>query len=105
MNRKIFISTILCLLHALFLCAEENTVFLNLAAQGFPYDYIEKIPTKAINLRDLTPSEKKEQYNCDILYTTNNELGFDYLRDNMVIYKEEIYISLLIKTARSLCTS
>ena len=41
-----------------------------------------------INKRELSPSEKKEQYNCDILYTTNNELGFDYLRDNMVIKKE-----------------
>ena len=41
-----------------------------------------------INKRELSPSEKKEQYNCDILYTTNNELGFDYLRDNMVVQKE-----------------
>ena len=41
-----------------------------------------------INKRELSPSEKKEQYNCDILYTTNNELGFDYLRDNMVIRRE-----------------
>ena len=45
--------------------------------------------TVGLNLRDLTPSEKKEQYNCDILYTTNNELGFDYLRDNMAIRKED----------------
>ncbi len=41
--------------------------------------------TVGVNLRELTPSEKKEQYNCDILYSTNNEIGFDYLRDNMVI--------------------
>ena len=41
-----------------------------------------------INKRELSPQEKQEQYNCDILYTTNNELGFDYLRDNMVIKKE-----------------
>lgn len=41
-----------------------------------------------LNLRDLSPSEKREAYNCDILYTTNNELGFDYLRDNMVVKKE-----------------
>ena len=41
-----------------------------------------------INRRDLSPQEKQEQYNCDILYTTNNELGFDYLRDNMVIRRE-----------------
>ena len=44
--------------------------------------------TVGINKRDLLPKEKKEQYDCDILYTTNNELGFDYLRDNMVIRKE-----------------
>ena len=43
--------------------------------------------TVGINKRDLMPKEKKEQYDCDILYTTNNELGFDYLRDNMVIRK------------------
>jgi len=41
-----------------------------------------------LNLRELTPSEKRDAYNCDILYTTNNELGFDYLRDNMVVKKE-----------------
>ena len=41
-----------------------------------------------INKRELSPQEKKEQYNCDILYTTNNELGFDYLRDNMVVKRE-----------------
>lgn len=46
--------------------------------------------TVGINLRDLTPQEKKKAYECDILYTTNNELGFDYLRDNMVIYKEDM---------------
>ena len=38
-----------------------------------------------VNLRDLSPSEKQEAYSKDILYTTNNELGFDYLRDNMVV--------------------
>ena len=42
-----------------------------------------------INLRDLTPQEKKKAYECDILYTTNNELGFDYLRDNMATHKED----------------
>ena len=41
-----------------------------------------------INKRELNPQEKQEAYNCDILYTTNNELGFDYLRDNMVIKRE-----------------
>ena len=41
--------------------------------------------TVGVNYRELTPSEKREAYNCDIMYTTNNELGFDYLRDNMVV--------------------
>ncbi len=45
--------------------------------------------TVGINLREQSPKEKQEQYNCDILYSTNNEIGFDYLRDNMVIRKEE----------------
>ena len=45
--------------------------------------------TVGINLRELSPKEKREVYNCDIMYTTNNELGFDYLRDNMVVRKEE----------------
>lgn len=40
--------------------------------------------TVGVNLRDLSASEKQEAYNCDILYSTNNEIGFDYLRDNMV---------------------
>ncbi|MBQ8219344.1 MAG: preprotein translocase subunit SecA [Bacilli bacterium] len=44
--------------------------------------------TVGVNLRELSPKEKQEVYNCDIMYTTNNELGFDYLRDNMVIKKE-----------------
>ena len=44
--------------------------------------------TVGTNLRSLSPKEKKEQYECDILYTTNNELGFDYLRDNMVVRSE-----------------
>ena len=41
-----------------------------------------------LNLRELSTTEKREAYNCDIMYTTNNELGFDYLRDNMVVRKE-----------------
>ena len=44
--------------------------------------------TVGLNLRELNPEQKKEAYNCDILYSTNNELGFDYLRDNMVVKKE-----------------
>lgn len=45
--------------------------------------------TVGLNLRELSPKEKKEAYNCDILYSTNNEIGFDYLRDNMVARAEE----------------
>ena len=45
--------------------------------------------TVGVNLRELSPKEKQEVYNCDIMYTTNNELGFDYLRDNMVVRKED----------------
>ncbi len=41
-------------------------------------------------LNEMTNDERREAYNCDITYITNNELGFDYLRDNMVIYKEEL---------------
>ncbi len=44
--------------------------------------------TVGLNLRELSSEEKKAQYNCDITYSTNNELGFDYLRDHMVTYKE-----------------
>ena len=44
--------------------------------------------TVGLNLREKNPQEKREAYNCDIMYTTNNELGFDYLRDNMVVKKE-----------------
>jgi len=46
--------------------------------------------TVGLNIRDLSKEEKKEAYACDILYSTNNELGFDYLRDHMVIYKEDM---------------
>ncbi|MGE7836055.1 preprotein translocase subunit SecA [Viridibacillus arvi] len=45
--------------------------------------------TVGLNLNSLSKDEKREAYNCDITYSTNNELGFDYLRDNMVLYKEE----------------
>ena len=41
-------------------------------------------------LQPMEPAERREQYKCDITYITNNELGFDYLRDNMVIYKEQL---------------
>ena len=45
--------------------------------------------TVGVNARELSPKEKQEAYNCDILYSTNNEVGFDYLRDNMVVRKED----------------
>ncbi len=45
--------------------------------------------TVGVNLREMSPQEKQEAYNCDILYSTNNEIGFDYLRDNMVVRKED----------------
>ncbi len=41
-------------------------------------------------LNEMTNDERRDAYNCDITYVTNNELGFDYLRDNMVIYKEQL---------------
>ena len=43
-------------------------------------------------LNSMTPDERKEAYRCDITYVTNNELGFDYLRDNMAIYKEQMVL-------------
>ena len=44
--------------------------------------------TVGLNVREKMIPEKREAYNCDILYTTNNEIGFDYLRDNMAVEKE-----------------
>ena len=46
--------------------------------------------TVGCNLHGLSHEEKQRVYNCDITYGTNNEFGFDYLRDNMVLYKEHI---------------
>ena len=46
--------------------------------------------TVGLNLNSMNSSQKREAYNCDITYSTNNELGFDYLRDNMVVYKEQM---------------
>ena len=43
-------------------------------------------------LNSMTSEERQEAYKCDITYVTNNELGFDYLRDNMVIYKEQLVL-------------
>lgn len=48
--------------------------------------------TVGIVLNAMTPQERKAAYNCDITYVTNNELGFDYLRDNMAIYKEQMVL-------------
>lgn len=46
--------------------------------------------TVGLNLREISREEKKQAYLCDILYSTNSELGFDYLRDHMVAYKEQM---------------
>ena len=41
--------------------------------------------TVGLNMREMSPEQKRAAYNCDVLYSTNNEIGFDYLRDNMVV--------------------
>lgn len=46
--------------------------------------------TVGLNIRDLSRQEKRDQYACDILYSTNSELGFDYLRDNMAVREEDL---------------
>ena len=46
--------------------------------------------TVGVVLNEMDNDERRDAYNCDITYVTNNELGFDYLRDNMVIYKEQL---------------
>ncbi|AUJ29261.1 MAG: preprotein translocase subunit SecA [Liquorilactobacillus hordei] len=43
-----------------------------------------------LNISNLSPDEKRNAYKCDITYSTNSELGFDYLRDNMVVYREDM---------------
>ena len=48
--------------------------------------------TVGLNLNSKTSAEKREAYLSDITYTTNNELGFDYLRDNMVVYKDDMVL-------------
>ncbi len=48
--------------------------------------------TVGVVLNSMKPEERREAYSCDITYVTNNELGFDYLRDNMVIYKEQLVL-------------
>ncbi|AYK05818.1 accessory Sec system translocase SecA2 [Brevibacillus laterosporus] len=46
--------------------------------------------TVGLNINGMSAEQKREAYNCDITYGTNNEFGFDYLRDNMVLYKEQM---------------
>ena len=48
--------------------------------------------TVGVVLNSMTSEERQKAYGCDITYVTNNELGFDYLRDNMVIYKEQLVL-------------
>lgn len=48
--------------------------------------------TVGVVLNNMTSDERREAYNCDITYVTNNELGFDYLRDNMVVYKKQLVL-------------
>ena len=48
--------------------------------------------TVGVVLNDMNSAQRKEAYACDITYVTNNELGFDYLRDNMAIYKEQLVL-------------
>lgn len=45
--------------------------------------------TVGLNMREMSSKEKRDAYNCDVLYSTNNEIGFDYLRDNMVVRSED----------------
>ncbi|MCI8937307.1 MAG: preprotein translocase subunit SecA [Lachnospiraceae bacterium] len=51
--------------------------------------------TVGVVLNSMKSDERREAYNCDITYVTNNELGFDYLRDNMVIYKAQLVLRTL----------
>ena len=44
----------------------------------------------SLNLNSMSADEKRDAYNCDVTYSTNSELGFDYLRDNMVVYKDQM---------------
>ncbi len=48
--------------------------------------------TVGVVLNNMTPEERRAAYGCDITYVTNNELGFDYLRDNMAVYKEQLVL-------------
>ena len=46
--------------------------------------------TVGLNLNSMSADEKRDAYNCDVTYSTNSELGFDYLRDKMVVYKDQM---------------
>ena len=46
--------------------------------------------TVGLIVHGLDFNDRKRAYNCDVVYGTNNEFGFDYLRDNMVLYKEQV---------------
>ena len=67
--------------------ANEYLSSRNAEWMGPIYDFLGV--TVGVNIRELTSKEKQAAYNCDITYSTNNEIGFDYLRDNMVIKKED----------------
>ncbi len=54
--------------------------------------------TVGLNLNSKTTEEKREAYAQDITYSTNNELGFDYLRDNMVNYSEDSNASITLQS-------
>lgn len=58
------------------------------AEMGQIYEFLGM--TVGVNLNSLTHNEKQQAYACDVTYGTNNEFGFDYLRDNMVLYKEQM---------------
>src|SRR5699024_1763123 len=55
---------------------------------GVLYEFL--CMTVGFNISGMSKEDKKEAYDCDITYGTNNEYGFDYLRDNMVLYKEQM---------------
>ncbi|MCR5741585.1 MAG: preprotein translocase subunit SecA [Gammaproteobacteria bacterium] len=63
-------------------------------ANGIIGDLFRKLGlTVGLNAREKDPQAKREAYNSDIMYTTNNEIGFDYLRDNMVVRKEDLVMA------------
>ncbi|MCL2461898.1 MAG: preprotein translocase subunit SecA, partial [Defluviitaleaceae bacterium] len=72
-----------------------HLVTVNDYLAGYQSEFMGKVfgflgMTTGCILHDLTNDERRDAYACDITYATNNELGFDYLRDNMVVYKEQM---------------